>query len=166
MRTDIQQTLAALQEPKGMQEDVVHAMRKSEASGADWSGAFATIKRVWASTWNERAFLACRKAAIDPRRIEMCVLMQRLVEAHYAFVLHSVNPTTSDPSEMYGELVVGQVVPRPRALLCLVRMPSSDPPSCAAVRDCRHASIQASKEERLRLLLLTVRSRCTCVWWL
>lgn len=34
--------------------------------------------------------------------------MQAIVEAEYAFVLHTVNPTTSDASEMYGEIVVGQ----------------------------------------------------------
>ena len=105
---DIQQAIAALAEPKGMQEQVLAAMRTIEGANADWRGAFDTIKRVWASTWNERAFIACRKAAIDPRRIQMCVLVQKIVEAQYAFVLHTVNPTTSDPSEMYGEVVVGQ----------------------------------------------------------
>ena len=105
---DIQQAIAALAEPKGMQEQVLAAMRTIEGANADWRGAFDTIKRVWASTWNERAFIACRKAAIDPQRIQMCVLVQKIVEAQYAFVLHTVNPTTSDPSEMYGEVVVGQ----------------------------------------------------------
>jgi len=106
--TNIQQTITSLAEPAGMKDDVLAAMRKNEGDEADWQGAFQTIKKVWASTWNERAFLACRKAAIDPRRIQMCVLVQKIVEAQYAFVLHTVNPTTSDASEMYGEIVVGQ----------------------------------------------------------
>merc|ERR1719253_1722959 len=37
----------------------------------------------------------------------MAVLVQRLVEAEYAFVIHTVNPQTEDPAEMYAELVVG-----------------------------------------------------------
>ena len=106
--TDIQQALVQLSEPMGMRDDVLAAMKKNAAGDVEWVRAFETIKRVWASTWNERAFIACRKADIDPRRIQMCVLLQKLVEAQYAFVLHSVNPTTSDVSEMYGEVVVGQ----------------------------------------------------------
>lgn len=34
--------------------------------------------------------------------------LPRIPQAQYAFVLHSVNPTTGDASEMYGEVVVGQ----------------------------------------------------------
>jgi hypothetical protein len=33
----------------------------------------------------------------------LCVLVPKIVEAQYAFVLHTVNPTTSDPSEIFGE---------------------------------------------------------------
>ena len=106
--TDVQKQIALLAEPQSMKEDVISAMRKNEGDQADWHGAFETIKRVWASTWNERAFIACRKASIDPRRIQMCVLLQKIIEAQYAFVLHTVNPTTSDTGEMYGEIVVGQ----------------------------------------------------------
>jgi alpha-glucan,water dikinase len=37
----------------------------------------------------------------------MAVLVQRLVEAEYAFVVHTVNPSTNDKNEMYAEIVVG-----------------------------------------------------------
>jgi alpha-glucan,water dikinase len=108
--SDLQAALQQLAEPRGMESEVVAAMGKCDGGGdaVDWHGAFATIKRVWASTWNQRAFIACRKASIDPRGIQMSVLVQRIVEAQYAFVLHTVNPTTSDATEMYGEIVVGQ----------------------------------------------------------
>lgn len=37
----------------------------------------------------------------------MAVLVQRLVEAEYAFVVHTVNPSNNDEKEMYAEIVVG-----------------------------------------------------------
>jgi len=37
----------------------------------------------------------------------MAVLVQRLVEAEYAFVIHTVNPSNDDAAYMYAEVVVG-----------------------------------------------------------
>jgi alpha-glucan,water dikinase len=37
----------------------------------------------------------------------MSVLIQRVVEADYAFVIHTTNPFTGAPDEMYAELVLG-----------------------------------------------------------
>jgi alpha-glucan,water dikinase len=37
----------------------------------------------------------------------MAVLIQEVVEAEYAFVLHTANPITSDRSEIFGEIVLG-----------------------------------------------------------
>jgi len=37
----------------------------------------------------------------------MAVLCQPVVQARYAFVLHTVNPQTSNPDEIYGEIVCG-----------------------------------------------------------
>jgi alpha-glucan,water dikinase len=37
----------------------------------------------------------------------MAVLVQRVVPAEYAFVLHTTNPATGDAGELYGELVCG-----------------------------------------------------------
>jgi alpha-glucan,water dikinase len=35
------------------------------------------------------------------------VLIQEVVQADYAFVAHTVNPSSSDPNELYAEVVVG-----------------------------------------------------------
>lgn len=43
--------------------------------------------------YNERAMLSMRKVGIDFRDIRMAVLVQRIVPAAYAFVIHTVNPT-------------------------------------------------------------------------
>jgi len=37
----------------------------------------------------------------------MAVLVQRLVEAEYALVVHTVNPSNDDKDYMYAEVVVG-----------------------------------------------------------
>jgi alpha-glucan,water dikinase len=72
-----------------------------------WGAAFSAIARVWASKWNERAYVSCRKAGIDHSLLQMAVLIQEVVQPQYAFVLHTVNPVTGDAGEIYGELVCG-----------------------------------------------------------
>jgi len=69
--------------------------------------AWAAITGVWASKYNERAVLSCRKAGLTHEDVSMAVLCQPVVRARYAFVLHTTNPQTSDPNEIYGEVVCG-----------------------------------------------------------
>ena len=62
---------------------------------------------MWASKWNDRAYYSCKKAGIGQEFVQMAVLVQRLVEAEYAFVIHTVNPSNNDADYMYAEVVVG-----------------------------------------------------------
>ncbi|EKX44106.1 hypothetical protein GUITHDRAFT_72452 [Guillardia theta CCMP2712] len=78
-----------------------------ELEGKEWDEAFMALKGVWASKWNERAYWSCKKSNIPVHQVQMAVLIQRLVEAEYAFVIHTVNPATGDSTEMYAEIVVG-----------------------------------------------------------
>lgn len=39
--------------------------------------------------------------------IRMAVLCQRVVQARYAFVIHTTNPSTGDEGEIYAEAVLG-----------------------------------------------------------
>lgn len=55
--------------------------------------AWTSIKKVWASKFNERAFLATKKLGVRLQQIFMAVLVQRIVPADYAYVIHSTNPT-------------------------------------------------------------------------
>jgi len=71
--------------------------------GAGW----AAVRRVWASKWNGRATAAYRKAGLVHGDVAMAVLVQPLIPAAYAFVLHTTNPVSGDAGEVYGELVVG-----------------------------------------------------------
>jgi len=81
--------------------------RPGEFEGAKWEEAFKAMKGVWASKWNDRAYYASKKAGINQEQIHMAVLVQRMVEAEYSFVIHTVNPITQDKTEMYAELVIG-----------------------------------------------------------
>ena len=62
---------------------------------------------VWASKYNERALVSCRKVGLDFRAVTMAVLVQEVADAAYGFVLHTTNPTNGDEREIYGELVQG-----------------------------------------------------------
>lgn len=73
----------------------------------EWNAAWASVTGVWASKWNDRAFLSCRKAGISHSDLCMSVLVQEIVKPGYAFVIHTVNPQTRDETEIYAELVKG-----------------------------------------------------------
>ena len=86
--------------------DIIYPVLQS--IGVDnWDEAWATIKRVWASKFNERAYVSTQKAGIQLSDIYMSVLVQKVIEADYAFVIHTDNPMTSNPEELYAEVVVG-----------------------------------------------------------
>lgn len=69
--------------------------------------AWVTIKKVWASKFNERAFLATKKLGVNLNQIYMAVLVQRVIPAEYAYVIHTTNPTNSNDDEVYVEACVG-----------------------------------------------------------
>ncbi|XP_011034107.1 PREDICTED: alpha-glucan water dikinase, chloroplastic-like isoform X3 [Populus euphratica] len=89
---------------------------KMQSSGMPWPGdegerrweqAWMAIKKVWASKWNERAYLSTRKVKLDHDYLCMAVLVQEVINADYAFVIHTTNPSSGDSSEIYAEVVKG-----------------------------------------------------------
>ncbi|KAL3835592.1 hypothetical protein ACJIZ3_010328 [Penstemon smallii] len=89
---------------------------KMQSSGMPWPGdegaqrweqAWVAIKKVWASKWNERAYFSTRKVKLDHDYLCMAVLVQEIVNADYAFVIHTTNPSSGDSSEIYAEVVKG-----------------------------------------------------------
>ncbi|WRX14759.1 Pyruvate phosphate dikinase [Theobroma cacao] len=62
---------------------------------------------VWASKWNERAYSSTRKVKLDHDYLCMAVLVQEVINADYAFVIHTTNPSSGDSSEIYAEVVKG-----------------------------------------------------------
>ncbi|CAH9107475.1 unnamed protein product [Cuscuta epithymum] len=89
---------------------------KMQSSGMPWPGdespkrweqAWVAIKKVWASKWNERAYISTRKVKLDHDCLCMAVLVQQIINADYAFVIHTTNPSSGDASEIYAEVVKG-----------------------------------------------------------
>ena len=73
----------------------------------DFAQAWKTIKMVWASKFNERAFLATKKIGVTLHSVYMAVLVQRVVPAEYAYVIHTSNPTNGEDNEVYVESCLG-----------------------------------------------------------
>ena len=62
---------------------------------------------VWASKFNERAFLATKKIGVSLHQVFMAVLVQEIIPAEYAYVIHTTNPTNGEENEVYVESCLG-----------------------------------------------------------
>ncbi|KAL5705472.1 alpha-glucan, water dikinase [Ranunculus cassubicifolius] len=109
----VQESILQMKAPS----QLVNELRiKLKSSGIPWPGdegeerwnqAWQAIKKVWASKWNQRAYISCRKANLNHDHLCMSVLVQEIISADYAFVIHTRNPLTGDSSEIYAEVVKG-----------------------------------------------------------
>jgi alpha-glucan, water dikinase len=73
----------------------------------EWDEAWYGITRVWASKWTDRAFFSRRSRHVPHGNLLMAVLVQQVVEADYAFVIHTVNPINGNKNEVFAEVVCG-----------------------------------------------------------
>jgi alpha-glucan, water dikinase len=73
----------------------------------DMEAAWSCIKRVWASKWTDRAYLSREANGVPHAAVFMSVLVQQVVQAEYAFVIHTANPLTGNQDELYAEVVAG-----------------------------------------------------------
>lgn len=105
----IRETIMSLKAPEGMNEALRGVLDDLGCDEIDEAllGAWEAVKGVWASVWNERAHLARQKLRLSVDEVEMAVLCQKVVDADYAFVIHTSNPLTNDSNEIYAEAVVG-----------------------------------------------------------
>jgi alpha-glucan,water dikinase len=93
-------------------EELKKALRDALATAGlawpdDWDTAWSRIKQVWASKWTERAFLSREHVGLPHDSLFMAVLIQQVVPAEYAFVIHTVNPSNGNRDELFGEVVLG-----------------------------------------------------------
>ena len=91
-------------------EEFFHLTTGAEIGSWDpaaWPKAWAAIKGVWASKYNERSFVSCLKEGVAHSDVTMAVLCQEVVPAKYAFVSHTVQPITLDANQVYVEVVKG-----------------------------------------------------------
>jgi alpha-glucan,water dikinase len=65
------------------------------------------IKAVWASKWNNRAYWNRKARGIPHENLLMAVLIQEVVPAEYAYIIHTVHPFSAKREEVYVEVVVG-----------------------------------------------------------
>lgn len=73
------------------------------------------LTKVWASKWNERAYFSTRKVKLDHDFLCMAVLVQEIISADYAFVIHTTNPSSGDSSEIYAEVCTQIKVHAPKS---------------------------------------------------
>jgi len=91
----------------GLEAAVSAAAAEAGLRGLQWDTAWEGIKTVWASQWNERAWLSRRALGLEESHLQMACVLQNVVSAKYAFVLHTANPLTGNKDEMLGEVVLG-----------------------------------------------------------
>jgi alpha-glucan,water dikinase len=82
-----------------------------ELATVEWIDAdenlFDACKTVWGSVFNDRAWLSRKSMGIADEDLHMSVLIQELVPASYAFVIHTADPLTGNPNTLHGEIVIG-----------------------------------------------------------
>jgi phosphoglucan,water dikinase len=65
------------------------------------------IRHVWASLWSRRAVISRTQNGIAHGAIHMAVLIQELVDPELSFIMHTADPVTGDPDQVWVELAVG-----------------------------------------------------------
>lgn len=111
--TEIRKTVLQLSAPSQLVQELKDKMKSSgmpwpgDEGEQRWEQAWMAIKKVWASKWNERAYFSTRKVKLDHDYLCMAVLVQEIINADYAFVIHTTNPSSGDSSEIYAEVVRG-----------------------------------------------------------
>lgn len=105
----IREIILQLDTPEGLNEALRGVLADLGCEDLDEAlpGAWQAVKGVWASVWNERAHLARQKLNLNVDNVDMAVLCQKVIDADYAFVIHTSNPLTGDENEIYAECVVG-----------------------------------------------------------
>jgi alpha-glucan, water dikinase len=106
--SELKAAILELQAPLELQPSLQALMQKTRLSWPErWDDAWTCIKRVWASKWNERAYLSRRARGVLHDDLLMAVLIQEVIAADYSFVIHTVNPFTGNRDEIYAEVVLG-----------------------------------------------------------
>jgi alpha-glucan,water dikinase len=93
--------------PPELQSAVQQTWQRVGLSPVPWDQAWQTIRRVWAAKWNDRAYLSRRARGVLHADLFMSVLIQQVVPAEYAYVIHTANPLTGNRDEIYAEVVLG-----------------------------------------------------------
>ena len=103
----IRQLLQGLFAPEALQKALLTTWSEVGLPQMDWKLIWQTIKSVWASKWNERAWYSRTARNINHDDLMMAVLIQQVIVADYAFVIHTTNPLNGRDDEILAEVVPG-----------------------------------------------------------
>jgi alpha-glucan,water dikinase len=105
---ELRKTVMELVEPDELDVALTEVMGKAGLHRPENpERAWECIKSVWASKWNDRAYWNRKARGIPHENILMAVLVQELVPAEYAYVIHTVHPFSGNKEELYAEVVLG-----------------------------------------------------------
>ncbi len=105
---ELRNTLMTLAAPAALFEELRQAMAAAGLElPANRDLVWQRIKQVWASKWTERAYRSRKQTGINHADLYMAVLVQEVIGAEYAFVIHTANPFSGDPGELYAEVALG-----------------------------------------------------------
>jgi alpha-glucan, water dikinase len=97
--TPVREAIGALQAPAPLSKALLETWERAGLAPVPWVQAWRAVTRVWASKWNDRAYFSRAARGIDPDDQMMAVLIQQVVEADYAFVIHTVNSVNGDGTD-------------------------------------------------------------------
>ncbi len=103
----LRQLILRFHEPLGFKDDFLSVWQGCDFADTGWEEIWLAVKRVWASKWNNRAYFSRKHLGLAHEKLQMAVLVQQVVRADYAFVIHTVNPITGNPDEVFAEVVLG-----------------------------------------------------------
>lgn len=103
----MREAMGELQVPEALRKSLVEVWKKTGLATVPWDQAWRATTRVWASKWNDRAYFSRTARGIAHEDLMMAALIQQVVEADYAFVIHTVNPVNGDANQVYAEVVLG-----------------------------------------------------------
>jgi alpha-glucan,water dikinase len=104
---EVRAKLLQLAAPPELQRALREQWQRAGMPAVSWEQTWHAIRRVWASKWNDRAYLSRRARGIPHDSLQMAVLIQEVVPAEYAFVIHTANPLTGARDQIFAEVVLG-----------------------------------------------------------
>jgi alpha-glucan,water dikinase len=105
--SQLREKVLQLAAPSELRQASLEHWQKAGLPTVPWEQTWHAIRRVWASKWNDRAYLSRRARGVPHDSLRMAVLIQEVVPADYAFVIHTANPLTGARDEIFAEVVLG-----------------------------------------------------------
>lgn len=65
------------------------------------------ILSVWLSLFGKRAIISRKQMSIPTEYAQMAVVVQRMVDSEFSFIMHSSDPITKNSDIVYIELACG-----------------------------------------------------------